>query len=418
MGRLTGLRVDRRVRVAFATVAITLAVGTVVGLWLLWPRGSVATSSEGRNDVIGPRPTYRGEVVAASDVQCGSSLVGAPSSLAARVCLHATIQLEEGPDTGRSVPLEFPEVPSTPRLRTGDEIFLGHVQEATDGPQYYYVDRDRGSLLLLLAAVFVLFVLVLGRWRGLMAILGLACSIAILLRFVLPAILAGRDPLLVAIVACSAIAFLALYLAQGFSTVTTVALLGTLGGLVVAIVAAQLAVEAARFTGFASEGAFLVSLGAQNVNLSGLVLAGMIIGALGAIDDMTVTQSSTVAELRVASPGMTRRETFRSAMRVGKDHVASTVNTLVLAYAGASLPLLLLFVVTQQSWTSVVSGEAVAAELVRTLAGSLGLVAAVPITTALAAVAFGTEQEDWIYDGVDLAADDDGPLFPGTEPQR
>lgn len=398
--------IDRRIKVVFSAVAIAVGMCTLAALWVLWPNGTVeVTGSNGQ--VVGPRPTFRADVRTAQQAPCAPG-----ASQNGPACLRVQIQLDEGPDAGNLTSLSFPLIASSPKLEPGDKIYVAHVSEAVSGPAYYYVDRNRGSVLLLLGAVFVAFVIVLGRWRGAMAILGLAGSIAVLLLFVIPAILAGSDPLVVAVVACSAIAFLALYLAQGFSTVTTVALLGTLGGLVVAIVAAQVWVAMAQFTGFSTEGSFLVSLGAQQVDLSGLVLAGIIIGALGAIDDMTVTQAATVAELRAAAPDMSRRQTFAAAMRVGKDHVASTVNTLVLAYAGASLPLLILFTLTHRSWASVVSEEAVAIEIVRALAGSLGLVAAVPITTALAAAAFASSQREWVFEGIDLMADDEGPLFP------
>jgi len=398
-GNEQDFEVDRRPRIALAAVAVVVAVATIAAMWFLWPRGGIRATGAYRA-VVRPQPTYRAAVVSATSEPC--TTVGSPQMPS---CLSDRIRLGSGPDTGRVVKLQFPDVPSSPKLRVGDPVFVARVPVAAVGPPYYYVDRDRSHVLWVLVGAFLGLVLLLGRWRGLMALIGLGCSIGILLVFVLPAILSGRDPVVVAIVASSAIAFLALYLAQGFSAVTTVALLGTLGGLAVAIVAAQLAVFAARFTGFSTEEAFLVSLGASNVDLSGLVLAGIIIGALGAIDDMTVTQASTVAELLAASPEMSRRQTFRSAMRVGRDHVASTVNTLVLAYAGASLPLLLLFLVTHRSWGSVISGEAVAVEIVRTLAGSLGLVAAVPITTALAALSLGAK-ERWVYDGIDLLADE------------
>jgi uncharacterized membrane protein len=166
---------------------------------------------------------------------------------------------------------------------------------------------------------------------------------------------------------------------------TSIALLGTLSSLLLTVVIGTVFVGLAKFSGFSSEEAFLVNVGATDIDLSSLILAGIIIGALGAIDDMTVTQSSAVSELAKANPGASRSDLFRSSLRIGRDHVASTVNTLFLAYAGASLPLLLLFVLSDQSAAFVANREIVATEIVRTLVGSIGLVASVPVTTWLAA---------------------------------
>jgi uncharacterized membrane protein len=242
-------------------------------------------------------------------------------------------------------------------------------------------------VLLWLAGAFALAVVALGRLRGVTALAGLAVSIAVLLMFVLPAVLDGRNPLAVAVVGSAAIAFLALYLAHGFSTMTTVALLGTLASLGLTAVLANLFVGLAELSGFASEEAVVVQLGAARIDLAGIILGGVVIGALGAIDDMTVTQASAVWELRAADPRMSRRSLARAGMRIGRDHVASTVNTLALAYAGASMPVLLLLILSRQALVTVASGEVIATELIRTLVGSIGLVAAVPVTTWLAAAA-------------------------------
>jgi uncharacterized membrane protein len=212
----------------------------------------------------------------------------------------------------------------------------------------------------------------------------LAASIGVLVIFVLPAILDGRSPILVAVVGASAIAFLALYLSHGVGPMTTVALLGTLASLGLTLVLASVFTALGRFSGLASEEASIVNLGGAQIDLVGLALGGIIIGALGAIDDVTVTQASVVWELRTADPLSSTRQLYQSALRIGRDHVASTVNTLALAYAGASMPLLLLFVLSKQSLGTVANSEVVATELVRTLVGSIGLVASVPITTALA----------------------------------
>ena len=186
-------------------------------------------------------------------------------------------------------------------------------------------------------------------------------------------------------VAASAIAFVSLYLTHGFSPTTTVALAGTLGALGLTLALSSVFFGLANFTGLATEDALVLPFIAENLDVSALLLGGAVIGALGALDDVTVTQVATVAELRRRRPDLPTTELVASGIRVGRDHIASTVNTLLLAYAGASMPLLLLFAASDQSLDMVANGELVAIEIVRTLCGSVGLVAAVPITTALAA---------------------------------
>ena len=263
---------------------------------------------------------------------------------------------------------------------------VSYDRKAEPGFRYQYNDRQRGSVLWWLFALFALAVIALGRWRGLAALVGLGASFAVLLFFVLPALVAGQEPVLVALTGASAIAFLALYVAHGFNFMTTVALLGTLVALVITVLLAMIFVDLAHLTGFTSDEAFVVQVGTSGgISITGLVLAGMVLGALGALDDVTVTQASAVWELRDASPDMSVRALARAGLRIGRDHVASTVNTLALAYAGAALPLLILFVFSRQSLGTIANSEVIATEIIATLVGSIGLVAAVPITTWLAA---------------------------------
>jgi uncharacterized membrane protein len=189
---------------------------------------------------------------------------------------------------------------------------------------------------------------------------------------------------MVAIVAATAIGYVALYLTHGVNERTTVALLGTLASMAVIALLAWMFTQATRLSGVAEEEATFLRAFAPDLDFRGLLLAGVVIGAMGVLDDVTVTQVSAVAELRQADPAMGQGQLFRAALNIGRDHIASTVNTLVLAYAGAALPLLLLLAVAGRSVGSVVTGEVVAVEVVRTLVGSIGLVASVPITTALA----------------------------------
>jgi uncharacterized membrane protein len=229
-------------------------------------------------------------------------------------------------------------------------------------------------------------VLVLGRWKGLASLAGLGLTFVVLLTFIVPAILAGRDPLAVAVVGAGAIMFAVLYLTHGFSARTSAAVLGTLVSLALIGLLGLGFSAASRLTGLDDETNNLISVFGAHVDPRGLLLAGMIIGALGVLDDVTVTQASAVWELRAADPELSTLGLFRAALNIGRDHVAAAVNTLALAYAGASLPLLLLFISSGRGASDVLTTQVVATEIVRTLVGSLGLIVSVPLTTALAAL--------------------------------
>jgi len=265
-----------------------------------------------------------------------------------------------------------------------DVLEILSVRPADPQSLYQFADFDRRWVLIMVAVAFAVVVVALGGWRGATALVGLVVSVAILLMFVLPAILDGRSPVLVAVFGSAAIAYAAMYLAHGINRMTTIALVGMTAALVLTAALSSIVVAAARFTGFAVEETSLLTF-FDGIDVSGLLLAGIVLGAAGALDDVTITQASTVWELQEANPSLDRKGRFRGALRVGRDHIASMVNTLLLAYAGASLPLLVLFVLAHQSLGTIANSEVVAVEIVRTLVGSIGLVAAVPLTTWLAA---------------------------------
>ena len=360
---------------ALAVAPFLLA--TVVGLVLLWPSGDLE-----RNEAFGPpAELHKGTVEARDTRPC----LGAPESSPAR-CASITVRLSEGPEAGEEVAIEVGEGAGAPSVDEGDPVIVGRTQDEGGGVSYYFSDFQRRTPLLILGLLFAAVVVLLGRWRGVAALAALAVSLGVIVKFVLPAILEGQSPLAVAVVGSAAIMFLALYLTHGVNAQTTTAVLGTLLSLTLTAVLASVFVAASRFTGLASEEAGFLQSAAGQVNLRGLLLGGIVIGSLGVLDDVTVTQASAVWQLRRANRAMPWRELYRSGLHIGRDHIASTVNTLVLAYAGASLPLLLLFTLAEQSTGAVLTGEIVAGEVVRTLVGSIGLVASVPITTALAAL--------------------------------
>jgi uncharacterized membrane protein len=388
---------DPGLRRVLAVVAVVLGAATALGLVVLWPgdRSQVDVGSLGVSDTA-----YAATVVRVEEFVCPGEedldpdpgatpgavdsdedyFDGVPS-----LCVEMTFRLDEGPDEGEERTLELFDIGAQPELSVGDGIVVPYLAQADEqfrySPQF---ERERGAPMLLLALLFAALVVVQGRRRGLSALAGLLASIGVIVVFVLPALIAGGPPVPVAVVAASLIAFLALYLAHGVSPLTTVALLGTISSLLLVALLSWVFTELTVLSGLSEETQFIRAFGGD-LDFSGLLLAGMILGALGALDDMTVTQASSVAELRAANPSYGFAELYRSGIRIGRDHVASTVNTLALAYAGASLPLLLVFVSSQQTFGRVLTSEVVAAEIVRTLVGSIGLVASVPLTTALAA---------------------------------
>ena len=260
--------------------------------------------------------------------------------------------------------------------------------------RYSFSDFQRQAPLIWLVAAFVIVVVAFGRWQGVRALLGLVASGLILVAFVVPALLRDEPALVVALAGTVAVAFVAIYLAHGLSTASTVALAGTIVSLVITTVLAFLAAGATSLNGLTDENAQTLRMTAEALDLRGLLVAGIVVGALGVLDDVTVSQVSTVGALRRANPGLSTVQLYREATRVGRDHVASTVNTLILAYAGASLPLLLFFSQGSQPIGRLLTGELIAVEVVRMLVGSIGLVLSVPITTALAAAVLGVHDTD------------------------
>jgi uncharacterized membrane protein len=367
---------ERRLRVLIAALLVPCALATVVGMLLLAP-----TDGPGAADTALPR--VDGHVTAAVETEC-------TDDPAADGCLTLTVELSEGPLAGNSISTTVSIVRGAAPFGAGDDVVLAVTGlDPTNPADYEVVDFQRGSPLVALAVVFAAAVLALGARRGLAALLALGLTAATLVVFVLPAILAGQDPLAVAIVGCSAIMFGALYLTHGFSARTSTAVLGTLVSLLLIGVLGAAFSHLARLTGAGEDTASLEAILGADVDGRGLVLAGLLVGALGALDDVTVTQTTAVWELRAADPGLRGTALFRSAMRIGRDHVASAVNTLVLAYAGTTLPLLLLFSASQRGLGDVLTTQVVATEVVRTLVGSVGLVASVPVTTAVAVAVVG-----------------------------
>ncbi len=376
---------SRRVRTVIAVLLIPFALAAAVGAVLLYPFGE---AKEGR---AGAGTPVDGVVTAAESGPCnGDVQVGDQGDDSQ--CLVVAIRMTDGPAPGREIETVIPIEPATPRFAVGDEIVLAYAGgDPADGQSYQLVDFQRDVPLALLAGLFALAVLALGRWQGLKALVALGISFGVLVLFVLPAIIAGENPLLVAVVGAGVIMFVVLYLTHGLSARTSTAVLGTMVSLALIGVLGALWAAFAKLTGLDEDTATLVGLLDQSIDTRGLLLAGVVIGALGVLDDVTVTQTSAVWELRAANPSLSRRELYTAALRIGRDHVASAVNTLVMAYAGAALPLLLYSSVSGVGLGNIVTSQSIAQEIVRTLVGSIGIVAAVPVTTALAAAVAAQE---------------------------
>ncbi|MGF1598049.1 MAG: YibE/F family protein [Acidimicrobiales bacterium] len=370
---------------AILTAVVVLGVATVVGLVALWPDGAGSAAAIDEAAGIGlATEQFDATVDSVADGRCSYATAANPST-----CRAISLIVHEGPDAGSVVVL--PEFDLTmnspaPTLAVGDRVVLGYEPTTQF---YFYADRDRGATLVWLVVLFAMVVVALGRGRGISALVAMGITVAVLVAFVAPSVLDGHDPVWVAVIAGSAIAFISLYLTHGLTPTTTVALAGTLASLLLTLGISAIFFRAAAFSGLATEEGLTLPLVAD-INLSSLLLGGAVIGALGALDDITVTQVATVAELHHRNPRLTVAELITSGVRVGREHIASTVNTLLLAYAGASMPLLLLFAASDQPLGVVANSEVVAVEIVRTLCGSIGLVAAVPITTTMAAVLVGT----------------------------
>jgi uncharacterized membrane protein len=381
-----------RGRRALVMLVVVVVAATAAGLALLWPPAApVSPFAQGDLERI------KGTVTALEQVSCsespeqapdGSALEGEPAPDDGRPeaeCVGLAVRIDQGPERGDT----FDTVvgAETPlRVGQGVVLYRGDDPVAAGEAIYQFADVQRAVPLVALAGIFLLAILALGRLRGLLAVVGLGASLLVLVKFLVPALLAGRPPVLTAVVGASAVMIVVLLLAHGPSIRTATAMVGTGAALLLTMLLATVFVERAGLSGLTSDDAAYVQATFGNIDLQGLLLAGIVIGALGILDDVTVTQVSAVYELRAADPAMSRGRLYAAALRVGRDHISSLVNTLLLAYAGASMPLLVIFATSGLGLADTLTDGVVAEEVVRTLVGSVGLISAVPITTALAAV--------------------------------
>ncbi|WSQ10416.1 YibE/F family protein [Streptomyces sp. NBC_01231] len=424
--------VSQHLRKVIAAILIPFGAAVLVGLAVLWPGGAPAHA---RTGVGFDRQTQQATVTkvesvscksvnASGDVPTGDTSTAEGSSAqqqANGTCKRATIRVDTGKDKNRTF-TEIVQPDQSRQLHEGEKVVVAYEPSAPKDLQYSVTDVNRRLPMALLAGIFAIAVVVVGRLRGVMALVALAISFMILNFFILPAILQGSNPLLVAVIGASAIMLIALYLCHGLSARTSVAVLGTLISLFLIGVLGSQFIGWAALTGNTDDNTGLIHGLYPSIDMSGLLLAGVIIGSLGVLDDVTVTQTSAVWELHEANPSMGWRGLYRAGIRIGRDHIASVVNTLVLAYAGAALPLLLLFSIAQSSVGTVANSELVAEEIVRTLVGSIGLVASVPVTTALAALVVSADRPETRTSAATAGAGDTGtgpvPVVDRPAPAR
>lgn len=368
-----------------------LAFVTLLGLIWLWPGGDEQSVDASRVIISTGVVPAKVTSVALSDCPVENS----PG------CQRVGLRLTGGPREGSASYLVLPGDDATPRLSPGDAIrvtpnqegFGGHVPlepipgaDPSQAP-YGFVDFERRAPMGWLALAFAILVVMLGRRVGFLSLVGLGVGLALVTGFIVPAILEGSSPFAVGLFGSFAAMFATIVLVYGVGAKSLASLLGTAASLLVTALLAVAFVKAAHITGTASEEATLVrNLSVGRVSLEGLVLAGILIATLGVLNDVTVGQASTVLALRRADPAQRITDLYRAGIAVGRDHLGATVNTLVFAYAGASLPLLLIFSSQGIGFGDAINRELVATEVVAALVGSVGLILAVPLTTITAAL--------------------------------
>jgi uncharacterized membrane protein len=380
-------------------VLAPIQLAALVAIVVLWPSGEAATRESGFAAVTEDheRGMVRGTV---ADVCPGSGLDRLPDgSIPDEVlCASARVELTSGADRGAVVEVPVPPQVFRSGVPDGTRVTVARfpVDEAESsrsagvapsGSLYGWVDFDRSVPLLVMALVFALLVVAVGRLRGLASLVGLGVAYLAVAFFIIPALREGANPVAVAVSSAVLIMTVVLYLAHGFSTRTTAALLGTVFGVVVAAALAAWASGAARLNGLTDEESYVLSALTTGEDLSGIILCGLVLAGLGVLNDVTITQVSAVWEIREHAPRMSTAGLFRSGMRVGRDHLASTVYTIAFAYAGAALPTLLLIDLYNQPIVQVLTSGLIVEEVARTAVGAVGLILAIPVTTAIAALA-------------------------------
>lgn len=382
-----------------AAVLVPLGVLTVIAMMVMWPSGSRDGISFASPYQAAPGVTFDTgkiqRVVQESCTQTGQSTQGQSDTSQTGAgqsggseCTFAFTEPDKG---GEPVKVVInPDVAKSHGVDVGDSIRylnLSGVQGAAQGsgaPAYVFVDFVRSVPIALLAVLYAAVVIAVARWRGFRALLGLVGAYVVLVSFILPGLVEGKPPLMLALVGSTVIMIGVLYFAHGFSARTSTALLGTIFGLGITALLAAWATDAANLAGVGDHDAATLVNMSDKISISGIILCGLIISGLGVLNDVTITQSSAVWELYELAPNTSARKLFSSAMRIGRDHIASTVYTIAFAYAGAALPILIIVMLYDRPLAEALTSAELSEEVIRTLVGSIGLVLAIPVTTLIA----------------------------------
>lgn len=358
----------------------------------LWPSGEPVVSDSFYQTFPLGKARIDAHVIATMDGACTSPESGgvfdtAPKDVpgAARDCEWALIGIDSGEHAGKRTLLINSGQAGEPQLQAEEKIVLTYAPDNSGQAHYSFADYHRTGSLIIWGIVIALMIVALALWRGVRALIGLVLTLVIIAIFTLPALLVGKDPLLIAVVSGSAILFPVVFLVHGLNWKSASALGGTLIALGLAAGLAWTAIEHTHLRGLGDDDNLTILLYLPEVSVTGLMLCGFIIGALGVLNDVTIAQASTVNEMAELDPDATPWRLFLGAMRVGRDHISSMVYTLVLTYTGAALPLLLLLNVADRPLTETLTSDIVATELLRSGVGALALTLAVPITTIVAA---------------------------------
>jgi uncharacterized membrane protein len=301
--------------------------------------------------------------------------------------LYQKLELELSTPDHKKITIENGNQPlaNIVKYSVNDRVLVNLTTNLDNSQEYVIVDFVRKDSLILLSVIFVILLVLIAKWKGLSSILGMIFTFFVVFVFILPHILSGDNPVLIAIIGSLVIIPVSFYLAHGLNKKTTVAIIGSIITLIIITILGSIFIKLGHLTGFSSEEAGMLSIGQISLNMKGILLAGIVVGALGVLDDITISQAAIVDELSNTAKLIKVKDLYSRSMVIGKDHITSMVNTLVLAYAGASLPLLLIFVNNPHPFGEIVSYEMIAEEIIRTLVGSIGLILAVPITTFIAA---------------------------------
>ena len=397
----------RKANRILAAVLIPLTLLTLAAMAALWPSGSKEGLTLANPYNAAPGVTFdTGRIQRVVTESCTAAASQAPQqgtqgaqqegqSDGGSQCTFAFTEPDKG---GNPVKVVInPDVAKSHGVDVGDSIrylnltnaqgaaAAGPDAPAANGaPAYIFVDFVRTMPIILLAALYALVVVAVARWRGLRALIGLVGAYFVLVSFMLPGLVEGKPPLLLALVGSTVIMIGVLYFAHGFSARTSTALLGTIFGLGITALLAAWATDAANLAGVGSHDAATLANISGNISISGIILCGLIISGLGVLNDVTITQSSAVWELYELAPATSARKLFTSAMRIGRDHIASTVYTIAFAYAGAALPILIIVMLYDRPLGEALTSAELSEEVIRTLVGSIGLVLAIPVTTLIA----------------------------------